>query len=121
MMQSVMHTHHKRFCDDLLMELLHLPPSQNEMIVFAISAVFTRFRSISSCSPPRGTGRFLIIISALPHLSDKGVFSFQDFGETLFLTPLGLILSRYAAFFLAISALRQVNKRVLPKKLFFKN
>ncbi|MGC6472585.1 MAG: hypothetical protein ACON4W_06895 [Parvibaculales bacterium] len=106
------------------MELLHLPPSQNEMIVFAISAVFfTRFKEHLKLqqSALAALVVFLVIIAALPHLSDKGMFSFQDFGETLFLTPLGLILSRYAAFFLAISALRQVNKRVLPKKLFFKN
>lgn len=106
------------------MDLLHLPPSQMDIIVFAcIAVLFTRVKPHLRLHQSAFAAllTFLVITSALPHLSDKGMFSFRDFGESLFSTPFGLIMSRYAAFFPAIWALRQISKRYLPKKLFFKN
>ena len=105
-------------------ELLHWPPSQIELVVFTLTALFfTRFKEHLKLHQSAFLAFvvYLVVISALPHLTDKGMFSFHDFGESFFSSSLGQILSRYVGFYLCISILRKISKRYLPKKLFFKN
>ena len=105
-------------------ELFYLPPDNSEIVIFLCTSLLfslvkknlkIQHAALVACLV------FLIAVSALPHLTDKGMFSFHDFGETLFSTPLGLVLSRYIALLISIFALRQITKKYLPSRFFFKN
>ena len=105
-------------------ELLHYPPTQTEIIMMICVLVIFSF-SHRPVKYLHSVGAaficFLFLHAAFPHLNDNGMFSFQDFGTSLFETTLGFFLSRGLTILAGIYIFRKVSNRLMPKKLFFKN
>ena len=105
-------------------ELLHYPPTQTEIIimvcVLVIFSLLNRPAQYLHCVFA-ALICFMLIYAALPNLNENGMFSFQDFGRSLFETSLGFFLSRWLMIMAGIYIFRKIFKNLKTKKLFFRN